>query len=390
MSISSQPLRVLFTVQGEGRGHLTQALALAPMLRYNGHTVVGAVVGVGRHTDVPRFFRRGIGTTVSTIESPGFVSSAQGTIQPVATALQALGRLKRYSASLDRLSEAIDRTEPDVIVNFYEGLMGAHAMLRVSDVPVVAVGHQFMAGQAGYPLLSGQPLQRIAMQAYTRLVGAGASARLALSFYEMPGHGVTVTPPLLRDVLAGLDGQPTDGSIVVYLMEPALAPALAAWSNRNPSVRIHAFSALDAVEYSSALTFRALSGTDFLARMAVARGVVCTAGFETVSEALWLGKPVLMTPTPGHYEQRCNAIDAASIGAGVVSETLNLDPLIEYLDAHDPNPAPFRQWVARARQIAVGTIEEAAGLQTVPVASGDGLSASVEVSMPRATSIPKA
>ena len=37
------------------------------------------------------------------------------------------------------------------------------------------------------------------------------------------------------------------------------------------------------------------------------RGVVCTAGFESVSEAMWLGKPVCMAPTPGHYEQRCNA-----------------------------------------------------------------------------------
>lgn len=33
-------MRFLFIVQGEGRGHLTQALTLEDMLRRNGHEVV--------------------------------------------------------------------------------------------------------------------------------------------------------------------------------------------------------------------------------------------------------------------------------------------------------------------------------------------------------------
>ena len=36
------PLRVLFAVQGEGRGHLTQALAVAAMLRRRGSLAGGA------------------------------------------------------------------------------------------------------------------------------------------------------------------------------------------------------------------------------------------------------------------------------------------------------------------------------------------------------------
>ena len=38
-------LRCLFVVQGEGRGHLTQAMALRRMLREAGHRVEGTVVG---------------------------------------------------------------------------------------------------------------------------------------------------------------------------------------------------------------------------------------------------------------------------------------------------------------------------------------------------------
>lgn len=38
-------MKVLFVVQGEGRGHLTQALTLEKMLTDNGHSVVGILVG---------------------------------------------------------------------------------------------------------------------------------------------------------------------------------------------------------------------------------------------------------------------------------------------------------------------------------------------------------
>ena len=44
------------------------------------------------------------------------------------------------------------------------------------------------------------------------------------------------------------------------------------------------------------LTFHKLHGEKFLRLMASSRGVACTAGFESVSEAAYLGKPLLMVP----------------------------------------------------------------------------------------------
>ncbi|MEM1116909.1 MAG: glycosyltransferase family protein [Bacteroidota bacterium] len=380
-------LRVLFVVQGEGRGHMTQALALGEMLRARGHEVVRCVAGASRRRDVPAFFRRRVGCPVETVESPSFVASASGAIRPVATLLRTLRRARRYGPSLDRLEAVLDAAEPDVVVNFYEGLMGAFGLLRVSDVPVVAVGHQFMARLPGYPHLPRQPMQRTAMEAYTRLVGAGAAVRLALSFYDAPDapeHGIRVVPPLLRRSLFALADRPSDGSILVYLMEPALLSPLADWSARRPDVRLHVFTDAAPHDVSPALTVHGLSGTAFLERMAVARGVVCTAGFESVSEAMWLGKPALMVPVPNHYEQRCNAVDAASVGAGIAASVLDLDPLLERLDAGpeaDPTglAAPtsrFRAWVAQAEGRVVGAIEEAAGLPPLlPGDGGDGLGA---------------
>jgi hypothetical protein len=56
VAVSDRPLRVVFTVQGEGRGHLSQALALKGLLEEGGHGVVGLLVGRSESRPLPGYF----------------------------------------------------------------------------------------------------------------------------------------------------------------------------------------------------------------------------------------------------------------------------------------------------------------------------------------------
>lgn len=49
-------MKFLFIVQGEGRGHLTQAITLEEMLLRNGHEVVEVLVGESSSRILPGFF----------------------------------------------------------------------------------------------------------------------------------------------------------------------------------------------------------------------------------------------------------------------------------------------------------------------------------------------
>ena len=69
------------------------------------------------------------------------------------------------------------------------------------------------------------------------------------------------------------------------------------------------------------------------------------SGFESVCEAMYLNKPVLMVPT--HIEQACNAYDASLSGAGVVADCFDLDVLLSISESHVENPV-FRHWVKQA------------------------------------------
>ena len=84
-------MRVLSLVQGEGRGHLTQALSLAQILKIAGHEVIGALVGVTARREVPIFFSEKFPAPITPIFSPGLVYNA-GTneLEPFKTTVNAI------------------------------------------------------------------------------------------------------------------------------------------------------------------------------------------------------------------------------------------------------------------------------------------------------------
>lgn len=60
-------MKVIFVIQGEGRGHLTQALALKQMLLHEGHEVVKVLVGKSKNRVIPEFFQNKIGTPIEVL-----------------------------------------------------------------------------------------------------------------------------------------------------------------------------------------------------------------------------------------------------------------------------------------------------------------------------------
>ena len=67
------PIKVLFVVQGEGRGHITQAIAMEDLLRRNGHEVVEVLVGKSNSCSLPGFFNRNIKAPIKRFLSPNFL-----------------------------------------------------------------------------------------------------------------------------------------------------------------------------------------------------------------------------------------------------------------------------------------------------------------------------
>ena len=346
----------LFVVQGEGRGHMTQAMALYDLLIAQGHEVACVAVGSTNLCEVPEFFRRKFSCPVVALHSPRFSKDAQGrSIHMGRTVWSSLKNLPEYIHSVTVLRRLVSFHKPDVILNFYDPLVGLYAMSTRNRPRIVSIAHQYVYLHPQFRFPEGRVLDKLTIKYYTAMTAARSDLRLAISLYDLPSlrsPALQVVPPILR-AEAMLHPVETREHLLVYLVNPGYMKDVMDWHARHPDVPIHAFTDAPIVreqhggrwEVSANLVFHSLNGTLFLDHLASCKALACTAGFETVAEAMYMGKPVLMVPVEGHYEQFCNARDAHRTGAGVYSEAFELNKLLNYLPFHRGDQKAFRQWV---------------------------------------------
>lgn len=300
---------------------------------------------------------------ISTVTTPDFAYKNNRQVNLLASLAGIARNIPAYLRSLSTLRAAVRESQPDVIINFFEPMTGLYALTCRNRPPVVAVAHQFMYEHPSYVRAPGKRMQQFGMKWYVRLVGA-ASKRFALSLYEapdLPEKDLVVAPPILRRQLFELQPNPNGNFVLVYLLNHGYAEQIIDWHKKNPGTVLHCFydkpGAAAETPYDDTLTFHRLDGEKFLRLMAESKYVACTAGFESLAEAAWLGKPLFLVPVEGHIEQQINAIDAMRAGIGVADVSFNLDRLSELPERLD-NRA-YRAWLNRADSLLLKTLESA-------------------------------
>lgn len=356
-------MKIMFCVLGEGRGHMTQAMAVKEMAEAAGHQVVAVTLGVSAHRSIPEYFSSAMKIPVRPLPTLEFKYKNSRAVSNTATLLGVLGSLPKYFGLIRQLDAIVRETQPDVIINFFEPVAAFYTLTQKKRPPVVAIGHQFMFQHPGYVRTPQLWKQLFSMRIYTWLLGARAT-KLALSLYaapDLPVKKIFVGPPILRKQLFSLATNPNGDFALVYLLNHGYADQIIAWSAKNPQTKLHCFydkpGAPAEFHHSAALTFHKLDGEKFLKMMAECRHVVCTAGFESVSEAAWLGKPLFLVPVENHVEQQVNAIDAQQFGIGIAEKSFTLDRLAELPDRLPTEK--FRAWLESAPTKLFQAIEHA-------------------------------
>jgi uncharacterized protein (TIGR00661 family) len=359
-------MKFLFVVQGEGRGHMTQALSLKRILEKNGHEICAVAVGKSQARTIPQFFRDRIGVPLFSFDSPNFKTGPdRRDISLAGTVLENLLRMPLFARSMKQLHRAIRLHKPDMVVNFFEILIALYGAFSHSAPRMVCIGHQYLMLHPKFVFPSLNPLTKWGMLLYVRLCAMGSGLRLALSFRKMPdveSHKLVVVPPLLRGELKALNPV-TEDFILVYVLNDGYADDLAQKQCRCPEVKICGFwdrrGAPKVTQVGENLVFHQLDDVGFLDAMSRCRGLMCTAGFESVCEAMYLGKPVYMMPAGRQIEQQCNALDASSSGAGIWGCDFDLERFMEYLPRHSGNGTQFRNWVDRGESLYPALFEAA-------------------------------
>ena len=353
-------MKIMLSVLGEGRGHMTQAMAVTEMVQPS-HRVANVVLGLGQNRAIPAFFASAMKMPITQIPTLDFSYRDNRKVNLPATAAGIARRLPAYWRAVRTLKDAVREHQPDVIINFFEPVTGIYALTCRKRPPVVAVAHQYMTGHPDYVRAPARRLQQFGLRCYVALVGA-ASARVALSLYparDLQARRLTVSPPVLRRRLYELQPDPHGNFILAYLLNHGYADQIIEWHRKHPQTILHCFydkpDAPPEFRHDNTLTFHRLDGEKFLQMMAQCKFVACTAGFESLGEAAYLGKPLFVMPVENHIEQEVNAIDAVRAGIAVTDRTFNLDRLAELPDRLDNTR--FREWFNRADAMLLATLE---------------------------------
>ncbi len=352
--------KVLFVVQGEGRGHMTQAISLRQLLEKNNFEVCGALVGTSERRKVPEFFiRQFSGVEVVRMQSPNFVTKNNRGINIPATAWSNLLRLRTYLRSAKLLKQKVAELNPDIIVNFYEPIVGLYAKTvhKSKRPPIVSIAHQYLGEHTGFRFPKGHVMDRIFLKQYSNLTSSGSATILALAFAPLGyNHNdkLKVVPPLLRQEVKKLEVS-RKGYYLCYLVNAGYRADIEKWHTSNPGVCLHVFTDMEMekefVEVHENLFFHKLSDTKFLSYMAGCDGLISSAGFESVCEAFYLDKPVFMVPVEGHFEQLCNGHDAERAGVGIHHTKFDIGKFLNWIPQHKSRSAAFQKWEGEAEKL---------------------------------------
>ncbi len=349
--------KYLLVVQGEGRGHMTQAMTMYEMLLEQGHTVCAVILGSSGKRDIPEFFFKKIDSPIFQLQSPNFISDKKNkSINITKSVLHNLAHLKTFRQSLKKIDEIVTEHQPDIVINFFDLLIGLYYRFYKPKAKMVCIAHQYIYFHPEFEFPKGYFFDKLAIKFYTKLTSRGSSKNLALSFYKIYTHNdeVTVVPPLLRKEIFDL---PVANSnyYLVYLVNNGYYEEIIAWHKLNPSVELHCFTdspqkLLGEYNYvHENLHLHAINDKLFLEKMSQAKGLASTAGFESVCEAMYLRKPVLMVPIEGHFEQFCNSRDAAKAGAGIYDSKFDLTRLVDYTTESQQKYNEYKNWITTAR-----------------------------------------
>jgi uncharacterized protein (TIGR00661 family) len=234
-------MRFLFIVQGEGRGHMTQAISLQDILIRNGHEVVEVLVGKSPRREIPSFFFDKIKCEIKAYESPNFLMSKDNkSILLFRSVMYNLKKFGTFNRSMNFIANRIKESRADVVINYYELLAGFTYLLFRPKAPLFCIGHQYLLLHPKFIFPEGKNLDKWLLNFNTRLTAFRAKKLLALSFVEMQDYGkrIKVVPPLLRrDVL---EAEPGDSNYILgYMLNAGYADEIIEWHLKHPDMEVH-------------------------------------------------------------------------------------------------------------------------------------------------------
>ena len=304
-----------------------RARALAQHLEARGHVV--KLAASGRAVDILAQH----GLDVLRIDGMS-MRFAEGEAKLGRTFIDLLRRAPRAIARNAEVAwEHVLDFDPDVLVTDFDTFTSTVGVLL--DRPVISVDHQHVVDRFRHPraVKDAVTSYRMARAVCTAKTPRCSHYVVTSFFFPAPRWGSTtlVGPVVRREVAAAT---PTRGEhVLVYQTtsgDSRLVPALTAVKD----VKFVLYG-LGREETIGNVELRAFDEARFVRDLASSRAVIANGGFTTLSEAVYLGKPVLSIPVRRQAEQELNAAWLEMLKLGMRADRIDVAVVRQFLERLD-------------------------------------------------------
>jgi len=287
-------MKILYGIQTTGNGHISRSREVVRELKELGHEVHVLLSGrePAMQSDLEAF------EPYETFGGLTFCSN-RGRLQYFQTALN----LRFFQFYRD--IAAYDDPGFDLVITDFEPVSARIARRR--SLPSIGVGHQY-AFLHDIPMNGANPLARFVIRHF-----APVDHPVGLHWHHF---NQPILPPIVPHRIG--NGRPAvDSKILVYLPFEQLTDILSLFEPFK-GYEFFIYHRLAQVSDNGHIHLRPYSRSGFLEDLLECSGVISNAGFELASEAMSLGKKILVKPLAGQIEQLSNALAHVFIAPNIV------------------------------------------------------------------------
>ncbi len=347
--------KIIYALSGEGRGHTSRGIAISDELRRCGDEVLFCCGGTAREILEARGER--------VLPAPALRQVIQENEVQLARTIACNWRhIFDMPNTVARLADLFASERADLLITDFEAFSPRAA--RRIGLPVISFNHQQVVTETKYQLPMRYWLNALFIGAAIKLIAPSDPEHILLTSFFFPPvkdpARTTLAPPIIRPSVKALT--PTRGEhVLVYYNQTERADYVVDELRRIPgSFILYNFPIPEHPEDYPNLLFKEPSLEGFLEDLASSKAVICTAGFTLISEALYLGKPLLVVPNRGIFEQTLNALflEREGMGMSVTDRSLTAGDVHTFLSNLDTYRKRLRNRRASGNKEAVSCIQQ--------------------------------
>lgn len=346
--------RIIYALSGQGRGHTSRVIAVSDALRQRGHEILFCCGGTARE------ILESQGEAVLPV--PPLRQVMEGNEVRVAETMRCnFHEVINLPETVGQLADAFRDYRADLLITDFEAFSPKAA--RRIGLPTLSFNHQQIVTETQYELPARYWFNAALTAFAIRLIAPSAPEHVLITSFFFPPvkdpARTTLVPPIIRPAVQALTPSRGEHVLVYYNDTDGAGHVLETLRQVDAPFVVYNFDAPDDPAAFPNIRFKEPSLDGFLEDLATSRAVVCTAGFTLTSEALFLGKPLLVVPNRGVFEQTINALflEREGLGAAVVDRPIAARDVEVFLKARHAYEARLQVRHACGNEAALACIE---------------------------------